>query len=140
MRLGGVDFPDEQRGPEGHSDGDAALHALIDALLGAAGLGDVGIMFPPGEDAWAGADSADLLARTVVRLRESGWAPASVDLAIVAPHPSIAARREELVARIGGLLGIAPSAVSVKGSTSDGLGFSGADGVAAWAVAGVEPA
>ena len=140
MRLGGLTWEGEPRGPEGHSDGDAALHAVIDALLGAARLGDVGALFPPGEPAWEGADSSDLVARTVGRLAEHGLRPASVDLTIAAAQPAIAPRRDEVAARIGELLGIPPEAVSVKGTTSDGLGFAGAEGVAAWAVASVERA
>jgi 2-C-methyl-D-erythritol 4-phosphate cytidylyltransferase / 2-C-methyl-D-erythritol 2,4-cyclodiphosphate synthase len=140
MRLAGVTFPGEERGPEGHSDGDAALHALIDALLGAAGLGDVGTLFPPAEAAWAGADSADLVGLAVARLREQGWRPASVDLSIAVARPAIGPRRDEIVARLGDLLGLDPAAVSVKATTSDGLGFSGEEGVAAWAVASVDRA
>lgn len=139
MRLGGLAWADEPRGPQGHSDGDAALHALIDALLGAASIGDVGVLFPPAEDAWQGADSADLLERAVRRLAEHGWRPASVDLVVAARRPLIAPRRAELVSRIGELLGIDPGAVSIKGTTSDGLGFAGDEGIAAWAVAVVEP-
>ena len=140
MRLAGVAFPDEPRGPEGHSDGDAALHALIDALLGAAALGDVGTLFPSDDATWEGADSADLLARAVERLRAAGWRPATADLVIVVARPSIADRRDEIVARVAELLGVKPDAVSVKGTTSDGLGFAGSEGVAAWAMASVEPA
>jgi 2-C-methyl-D-erythritol 4-phosphate cytidylyltransferase / 2-C-methyl-D-erythritol 2,4-cyclodiphosphate synthase len=140
MMLGGVAFPDEKRGPEGHSDGDAALHALIDALLGAAALGDVGSLFPSDDAAWSGADSADLVTRAVARLNDAGWRPASVDLVIAVAQPNIADSREVLVARVAQLLGVKPAAVSVKGTTSDGLGFTGSEGVAAWAVASVEPA
>jgi 2-C-methyl-D-erythritol 4-phosphate cytidylyltransferase/2-C-methyl-D-erythritol 2,4-cyclodiphosphate synthase len=140
MRLAGVAFPDEPRGPEGHSDGDAPLHALIDALLGAAGLGDVGALFPPDDAAWEGADSADLVKRAIERMGKAGWRPAAADLAIAVASPSIADRREELVGRVAELLGLKPEAVSVKGTTSDGLGFAGAEGLAAWAVAGIEPA
>ena len=140
MRLAGVAFPDEPRGPEGHSDGDAALHALIDALLGAAALGDVGTLFPSDDSTWEGADSADLLARAVERLRAAGWRPATADLVIVVARPSIADRRDEIVARVSELLGVKADAVSVKGTTSDGLGFAGSEGVAAWATASVEPA
>ncbi len=140
MVLAGVAFPDETRGPEGHSDGDAALHALIDALLGAAALGDIGGLFPSDEGAWKDADSADLVTRAVERLREAGWRPAAVDLAIAVASPSIADRRDELVARVAGLLELKPAAVSVKGTTSDGLGFAGSEGLAAWAVASVERA
>lgn len=138
MRIGGVDFPDETRGPEGHSDGDAVLHALIDALLGASQLGDIGLLFPPGADAWAGADSAELLARAVGRMRDAGWRPVGADVAIAVVRPSIASRRAEIAARIAGLLGVDASAVSIKGTTSDGLGFAGDEGLAAWAVATAE--
>jgi 2-C-methyl-D-erythritol 2,4-cyclodiphosphate synthase len=124
----------------GHSDGDAALHALIDALLGAAALGDVGALFPAADEAWTGADSADLVGRAVERVREAGWKPAAADLTIAVARPSIAERREEIVARVASLLDVPPAAVSVKGTTSDGLGFAGDEGVAAWAVASVEPA
>ncbi len=139
MRLGGLTWGDEPRGPVGHSDGDAALHALIDALLGAARLGDVGTLFPSGEAAWEGADSADLLGRAVTTLGDHGWRPAGVDLVVAATRPVVASRRDELAARIADLLGVQPDAVSIKGTTSDGLGFSGEEGIAAWAVATVEP-
>lgn len=139
MRLGGIDFPGEPRGAVGHSDGDAALHALIDALLGAATLGDIGALFPADDAAWAGADSAGLLALALQRMREAGWRPASADLVVAAARPTIAARRDEMVARIASMMGVDPSNVSVKGTTSDGLGFAGDEGVAAWAVAVVEP-
>ena len=140
MLIAGVGFADEPRGPEGHSDGDAALHALIDALLGAAALGDVGALFGSDDRAWKGADSADLVARAVERLRRAGWRPAAADLVVAVAQPSIADRREELVKRVAELLGVKPEAVSVKGTTSDGLGFAGAEGLAAWAVASIEPA
>jgi len=140
MRLAGIDFPDQPRGPEGHSDGDAALHALIDALLGAAALGDVGTLFPSDDSTWEGADSADLLARAVERLHAAGWRPATADLVIVVARPSIADRRDEIIARVSELLGVTADAVSIKGTTSDGLGFAGSEGVAAWATASVEPA
>ena len=140
MRLGGLEWPDEAWGPVGHSDGDAAIHAVIDALLGAAGLGDVGSHFPPGEEAWEGADSADLLARTLARVHDAGFRPAGVDLAIAASRPRIASRRDEMVGRLAGLLGVSAAAVSVKGTTTDGLGFAGGEGIAAWAVATLEPA
>jgi 2-C-methyl-D-erythritol 4-phosphate cytidylyltransferase / 2-C-methyl-D-erythritol 2,4-cyclodiphosphate synthase len=137
MRIAGVTFDGEPRGPEGHSDGDAALHALIDALLGAARLGDVGTLFPTDEEAWAGADSADLVRRAVARLREHGLQPTNVDLAVAVARPAIAPRRAELEQRVAELLDVDPGSVSVKGTTSDGLGFAGSEGIAAWAVAGV---
>ena len=138
MRLGGLDFRDEPRGPEGHSDGDAALHALIDALLGAASLGDVGTLFPSGTEAWADADSSDLVRRAVGHLGDAGWHPVSADLSVAAATPAIAPRRDEMARRIADLLGVDPASVSIKGTTSDGLGFVADDGVAAWAVAAVE--
>jgi 2-C-methyl-D-erythritol 4-phosphate cytidylyltransferase/2-C-methyl-D-erythritol 2,4-cyclodiphosphate synthase len=137
MRLGGLEWPGEAGGLAGHSDGDAALHAVIDALLGAAGLGDVGTLYPPDDERWAGADSAELLRGAVERLAASGWRPANVDLVIAARRPAIAPRRDEIIARVAALCGLEPAAVSVKGTTSDGLGFAGAEGVAAFAVATV---
>ncbi len=134
LRLGGLDFPRET-GLAGHSDGDAALHAVIDALLGAAGAGDIGVLFPPEEERWRDADSAELLRSAVGTLREAGWRPVSVDLTIVAPHPAIAPRRDEMARCVAGLCGLEASAVGVKGTTSDGLGFAGAEGIAAYAVA-----
>ncbi len=138
MVIGGVAFTDEARGPEGHSDGDAALHALIDALLGAVALGDVGTLFPAGE-AWAGADSADLTSHAVRRLAEGGWRPFSAALSVVIRRPAIAPRRDDIAERMAALLGIEAGAVSVTGTTSDGLGFAGEEGLAAWAVTTVEP-
>jgi 2-C-methyl-D-erythritol 4-phosphate cytidylyltransferase/2-C-methyl-D-erythritol 2,4-cyclodiphosphate synthase len=138
MRLAGVDFPDEPLGPEGHSDGDAALHAVIDALLGAAGLGDIGSLFPPSAE-WEGADSATLLGHVLERLASAGWRPASVDLAVAAERPTIAPRRDEIRERLAGLLGLEADAANVKGTTSDGLGFTGSGGVAAWAIATIVP-
>jgi 2-C-methyl-D-erythritol 4-phosphate cytidylyltransferase/2-C-methyl-D-erythritol 2,4-cyclodiphosphate synthase len=140
LRLGGIEFEDEARGLAGHSDGDAALHAVIDALLGATGIGDIGSLFPPDDPASAGADSADLLRRATERVRAAGWVPTGIDLAIAAERPSIAARRDEMARAIGSATGLPPSAVSVKGTTTDGLGFAGAEGIAAWATATVERA
>ncbi len=137
LRLGGLDFPDEPMGLAGHSDGDVALHAVIDALLGAARLGDIGSLFPPDNPAWAGADSGDLLATAVERLRAAGVAPAAVDLTVVARRPALAPVREAMAARIAGLMGVEKAAVSVKATTSDGLGFAGDEGIAAFAIATV---
>jgi 2-C-methyl-D-erythritol 4-phosphate cytidylyltransferase/2-C-methyl-D-erythritol 2,4-cyclodiphosphate synthase len=134
LRLGGVAFPDEPRGLVGHSDGDAALHAIIDALLGAAGLGDVGTLFPA-DDASRDADSGELLRLAVEQVRAAGWEPRSVDLAIGAEGPAISPRRDEIAARVAGLIGLPAGEVSVRGTTTDGLGFPGHEGIAAWAVA-----
>ena len=140
MRIAGIAFPAEPRGPEGHSDGDAALHALVDALLGAAALGDIGLLFPPGDDAWRDADSGELVRGAVQRLAGDGWRPTACDLAVAVARPSLAKRRDEIAGRVAELIGVAPQAVSVKGTTSDGLGFAGSDGLAAWAVATIERA
>jgi 2-C-methyl-D-erythritol 4-phosphate cytidylyltransferase/2-C-methyl-D-erythritol 2,4-cyclodiphosphate synthase len=134
LRLAGLEFSGEP-GLTGHSDGDAALHALIDALLGAAGAGDIGTLYPPDDERWRKADSADLVRGAVENLAGLGWRPSSLDLTIVAAHPAIAPRRAEIVARLAELCGIEASAVGVKGTTSDGLGFAGAEGIAAFAVA-----
>jgi 2-C-methyl-D-erythritol 4-phosphate cytidylyltransferase/2-C-methyl-D-erythritol 2,4-cyclodiphosphate synthase len=139
LHLAGMEFPGET-GLAGHSDGDAALHAVIDALLGAAGLGDVGTMFPPDDSAFRDADSGELLRTAVSNLREAGWVPASLDLAIVARRPPISTRRDEIQRRLAELTGLDAGAISVKGTTSDGLGFAGAEGIAAFAVATVAPA
>ncbi|MGH2463713.1 MAG: 2-C-methyl-D-erythritol 4-phosphate cytidylyltransferase [Candidatus Limnocylindria bacterium] len=139
LRLGGIDFPGEPRGLAGHSDGDAALHAVIDALLGAAGLGDIGAMFPA-EEATRGADSGEFLRQAVERVRSAGWIPRSVDLAIGAERPAIGPYRDEMAARLASLIGVPAIDVSVRGTTTDGLGFPGAEGIAAWAVALVERA
>jgi 2-C-methyl-D-erythritol 4-phosphate cytidylyltransferase/2-C-methyl-D-erythritol 2,4-cyclodiphosphate synthase len=138
LRLGGLDFPDEPRGLVGHSDGDVALHAVIDALLGAAGLGDVGTLFPPDDPARAGADSGQLLRRATDHVRKAGWTPRSVDLAVAAQRPAIAPCRDEMTARIAELAGLPVSAVTARGTTSDELGFAGSEGIAAWSVAVVE--
>ena len=140
LRLGGVAFPAERRGLAGHSDGDAALHAVIDALLGAAHLGDVGSLFPSGEEAWRGADSGELLREAARRATEAGTRATAVDLTIVAARPAIGPVRGAMEARIAGLLGIAAERVSVKGTTSDGMGFAGGEGIAAYAVVTVERA
>jgi len=139
LHLGGIVIKDEP-GLAGHSDGDVALHALIDALLGGAGLGDIGSLYPADDEKWRDADSAELLRGAVERLAGAGWRPSGIDVAIVAQRPSIAAHRDEMVERIAALCGLGSSAVSVKGTTSDGLGFAGSEGIAAFAVAVLAPA
>ncbi len=134
LRLGGLLFPGEP-GLAGHSDGDVALHAAIDALLGAAGAGDIGTLYASDDDRWRDADSAELLAGAVAHLGQLGWRAVSLDLTVVAAHPSIAPRRDEMTTRIAGLIGLASDGVSIKATTSDGLGFAGGEGIAAFAVA-----
>ncbi len=138
LMLGGLEFPGEA-GLAGHSDGDAALHAVIDALLGATGAGDIASLYPPDDDRWRNADSGALLEDAVERLAADGWEPISVDLVIVAPHPAVAPRRDEMINCIAGLCGLASDDVAVKGTTSDGLGFAGSEGIAAYAIAVVSP-
>jgi 2-C-methyl-D-erythritol 4-phosphate cytidylyltransferase/2-C-methyl-D-erythritol 2,4-cyclodiphosphate synthase len=118
--LGGVELP-HPSGPAGHSDGDCVLHALTDALLGAAGLDDLGTLFPDTDERWRGADSARLLALALERVRAAGWRPTNVDLVIATDGPRIAPQRAAMRARIAGLLGLDPDAVNVKGKTLEGL-------------------
>ncbi len=139
LRLGGLAFPDEPAGLAGHSDGDVALHAVIDAMLGAARLGDVGSLFFPDDPQWEDADSGVLLGAATARVRGAALEPLSVDVSIVARRPAIAPVRDVMEARIGALMGVPPERISVKGTTSDGLGFAGDEGIAAYAVATVAP-
>ena len=118
--LGGVAF--EGPGLVGHSDADPVAHACIDALLGAAGLGDVGAMFPDSDAAWADADSIDLLIRAVAALRGEGWQPGNVDCTVVCEQPRLAPRRHEMQRRLSDAVG-AP--VTVKGKRAEGLGALG---------------
>ena len=131
--LGGVEVPYE-RGLVGHYDGDALLHAITDALLGAAGLGDIGTMFPSDDARWRDADSADLLARAAARVREQRQRVVNVDATVVAEAPRLAPHVEAMRERIAAALGIDITCVSVKPKTSDGLGFTGrGEGIAAFA-------
>jgi 2-C-methyl-D-erythritol 2,4-cyclodiphosphate synthase len=133
--LGGVRIAHD-RGIEGHSDGDVALHALCDALLGALALGDIGRHFPPGEEAWRGADSLDLLRRVYAMIQERGWSVGNVDLTIACEEPRIAPHAGYMQQAIAGVLEIEATAVSVKATTTEQLGFCGrGEGIAAMAVA-----
>ncbi len=133
-RLGGIDLP-HPTGPSGHSDGDAVLDAVADALLGAAGLDDLGSLFPDTDARWKDADSRALLAEVVARVRRSGWVVANVDVVIATEGPRIAPHRAPMRAAIAGLLEIDASAVNVKGKTFEGLGaLAGGAGVAVQAV------
>ncbi len=132
--LGGVRLP-HPAGPAGHSDGDAVLHAIADAILGAAGLDDIGILFPDTDPRWAGADSADLLAAAVERVRAEGLRAVNVDVVVATEGPRIAPHRQAMRERIAALLHLDPDRVSIKGKTLEGLGPLGAGaGVAAQAV------
>lgn len=130
--LGGVAFPGE-RALAGHSDADAVAHAATDALLGAAGLGDIGEHFPDTDPRWAGADSIELLRTAVERVRAAGWEPGNVDCSVVCEQPKLAPRRAEMQQRLSEAVG---ADVTVKGRRPEGLGALGrGEGVACWAVA-----
>jgi len=135
VMLGGVRI-EHDAGLVAHSDGDVALHALCDALLGAAALGDIGAHFPPGEPAWAGADSRELLQHVAALLRERGWRPCNVDVTVICERPRLAPHLVSMRASIAHCLGAAEDQVSVKATTTEGLGFCGrGEGIAALAVA-----
>jgi 2-C-methyl-D-erythritol 2,4-cyclodiphosphate synthase len=130
--LGGVRF-DHPRGLAGHSDGDVIAHALIDAVLGAAGLGDIGSLFPSDASTPTGVDSIELLETAYAQARADGWELVNADCILIGQEPRIAGRRAEMEGRLGEVLG-AP--VSVRATTTDRLGFTGrGEGLAAQAVA-----
>ena len=131
--LGGVEVP-SSRGLAGHSDGDVIAHALIDAVLGAAGLGDVGSLFPAGEAEWEGASSVDLLERAYGDVGDAGFELVNADCVLVGEEPRIAAHRDEMRRRLQAAVG--EGEVNVRATTTDGLGFTGrGEGLAAQAVA-----
>jgi 2-C-methyl-D-erythritol 2,4-cyclodiphosphate synthase len=136
--LGGVEI-ESARGLAGHSDGDVIAHALIDALLGGAGLGDIGSLFPAGEAQWEGASSLDLLRRTAVQVQEAGWELVNADCVLIGEEPRIAPLREQMRERLAETLGVAAERVNVRATTTDKLGFTGrGEGLAAQAVALLE--
>jgi 2-C-methyl-D-erythritol 2,4-cyclodiphosphate synthase len=133
--LGGVEVPHE-RGLSGHSDADVLTHAIIDALLGAAALGDIGELFPDTDERYRDADSMDLLRTVVAALADRGLEVAHVDTTVVMERPKLAAHRDAIRASLAAGLGIEPAKVNVKASTGEGMGFVGrGEGVAALAVA-----
>ena len=133
--LGGVRIPDHP-GLLGHSDGDAIAHAVADALLGAAALGDIGRHFPPSEAQWKDVDSMAMLARAVELLRESDLRVCNLDVTVITERPKIAPNAPEMVARLSEVLGTAPEGISVKGKTNEGMGWIGSgEGMAVHAVA-----
>lgn len=134
VMLGGVEIP-HSMGIEAHSDGDVALHALCDALLGAAALGDIGQHFPPGADQWRDADSAVLLTAVYQMLQELGWKVVNLDITIACERPRVAPHVGKMRAVVAGVLQVPESAVSVKATTTEQLGFCGrGEGIAALAV------
>jgi 2-C-methyl-D-erythritol 2,4-cyclodiphosphate synthase len=133
--LGGVPI-DHPRGMAGHSDGDVLAHALTDAVLGAAGLEDIGALFPSGDPALAGADSIGLLREAWRQVREAGWELANADVVLIGEEPRVAPHRDAMRARLAGALGVDAELVAVRATTTDGLGFTGRrEGLAAQAVA-----
>jgi 2-C-methyl-D-erythritol 2,4-cyclodiphosphate synthase len=133
--LGGVRI-EHPAGLAGHSDGDVLAHALTDAVLGAAGLEDIGALFPSGDPALAGADSVELLRQAWERVRGLGWELANADVILVGEEPRLAPHRDAMRERLAGALGVEPGRVAVRATTTDGLGFAGrGEGLAAQAVA-----
>jgi 2-C-methyl-D-erythritol 2,4-cyclodiphosphate synthase len=133
--LGGVAF-EHPRGLVGHSDGDVISHALIDAVLGAADLGDIGSFFPSDDEQYRGASSIDLLWKAYREVRDAGWRLLNADCVLVGEEPRIAEARTEMSEKLAGALGVDPGRVSVRATTTDGLGFTGRrEGLAAQAVA-----
>ncbi|MFW5867176.1 MAG: 2-C-methyl-D-erythritol 2,4-cyclodiphosphate synthase, partial [Armatimonadota bacterium] len=137
--IGGVEF-DSEVGLVGHSDADVLFHAICDALLGAAALGDIGRHFPDSDSSLEGADSAELARKVVGLLADAGWRPVNVDATVICERPKLAPRIEEMRRGIAASLGLGPDAVSVKATTTERLGFEGREeGIAAEAVVLIAP-
>ncbi len=136
--LGGITIPDHP-GLAGHSDGDAITHALIDAILGAASLGNVGTHFPPTEEKWKDADSTELLSNSVAVIDREGWMVVNVDVTVICESPQISLFAEEMKERLSGVLQVPVERISIKGKTNEGLGWIGeSKGLAVHAVALLE--
>jgi 2-C-methyl-D-erythritol 2,4-cyclodiphosphate synthase len=139
LALGGLKFPGTPA-LAGHSDGDALLHAVIDALLGAAALGDIGDMFPDTSKKTKGIASEKMLKAVMARLQKAAFAPVHVDVTVLANIPRLTPVKSKMRNKLAALLGIKPSAVSIKGKTQEGLSiFKSPGGIAVWAVATVVP-
>jgi 2-C-methyl-D-erythritol 2,4-cyclodiphosphate synthase len=140
LLIGGVDIPFD-RGLLGHSDGDVLLHAICDALLGAAGLGDIGRHFPDTDGSYRGADSLELTREVLARVQALGWSVVNVDATIIAQAPRMSAHIPAMVEKIAAALQVAPAQVNIKAKTTERLGFTGrGEGIAAQAVALIESA
>ena len=136
--LGGVDIPHEV-GLAGHSDADVLTHAVIDALLGAAGLGDIGLHFPDSDERWRDADSIALLREVVRMVGEAGWTVGNVDATVICEAPKLGPYRDRMRSALAGAIGIAPDAVNVKFTTNERMGPIGrGEGIAALATATLE--
>lgn len=132
--LGGVKIPHDHA-LAAHSDGDVALHALCDAMLGAAALGDIGRHFPPSDPQWAGADSRDLLRQVDLLLKREGYSVVNTDITLVCEQPEITPHAEQMQANIAADLGVDTNDVSIKATTTEGLGFCGrSEGITALAI------
>jgi 2-C-methyl-D-erythritol 4-phosphate cytidylyltransferase/2-C-methyl-D-erythritol 2,4-cyclodiphosphate synthase len=139
FRLVGVTVA-EEFGPRGHSDGDPLAHAVADALLGAAALGDIGTAFPDDDPRWEGVSGSEVLERTVTMLARAGWRPAQLDAVLVTDRPKIAPHRDAIRARLAALLGLPAERISVKGKRTEGLGgLAGGRGVSCQAIVALEP-
>jgi 2-C-methyl-D-erythritol 2,4-cyclodiphosphate synthase len=139
--LGGVTFAGAELGLDGHSDADVLTHAIMDALLGAAGLGDIGVHFPDTDGAYAGADSIELLREVVATVQAVGLRIVHVDTTVLMEHPQVGPHRDAIRRRLAGALGVDAAAVNVKAATGEGMGFVGRlEGAAALAIATVEGA
>jgi 2-C-methyl-D-erythritol 2,4-cyclodiphosphate synthase len=137
--LGGVEIEGAERGLEGHSDADALTHAVIDALLGAAGLGDIGLHFPDSDERWRDADSIALLREVAGMVGRAGWTVANVDATAICEAPKLGAHRDRMAATLAAAIGVAPDAVNVKFTTNERMGPIGrGEGVAALATAMLE--
>jgi 2-C-methyl-D-erythritol 2,4-cyclodiphosphate synthase len=137
--LGGVTFPDAELGLEGHSDADVLTHAIMDALLGAAGLDDIGVHFPDTDGAYKGADSIELLRDVVATLQARGLRIVHVDTTVLMERPQVGPHRDAMRERLAGALGLDRACVNVKASTGEGMGFVGRlEGAAALAIVTLE--
>ncbi len=134
--LGGVEIEDSEAGLAGHSDADVLTHAVIDALLGAAGLGDIGQHFPDTDERWRDADSIELLRAVRDKLRDAGYTPANIDATVACEAPKLSPFRDEMRSRLAGAVGLEPDALNVKFTTGERMGFVGrGEGIAALAIA-----
>ncbi|MCA0362327.1 MAG: 2-C-methyl-D-erythritol 2,4-cyclodiphosphate synthase [Armatimonadetes bacterium] len=134
--LGGVEFPDDKPGLEGHSDADSLLHAIVDALLGAACLGDIGVHYPPSDPQWKNCPSLRFLTETSSLLEREGWRILSIDATVVAERPRVMRKQSEIRSAIASACGLPVTSVSVKATTNEGLGSLGrTEGIAAYSVA-----